>query len=227
MGSLSKFKSNKHVLCRIILVLLLSCTPYSTNLSSCHSSSNILQSPPSVSTTFSLRSLVLDGYFEFDNLSYAAKDFGGSYHFLPSAVLHLKSVADVSATIKHVFELGTFSELTVAARGRGHSLQGQAQEHKGVVIQMESIKSHKMRVHTGKNPSVDVPGGELWINILYETLKHGLAPKSWTDYLHLTIGGTLSNGGISGQAFLHGPQIDNVQELEVVTVLEIPFAPNR
>lgn len=48
-------------------------------------------------------------------------------------------------------------------------------------------------------------------------MKYGLTPKSWTDYLHLTVGGTLSNAGISGQAFRHGPQISNVYQLEVVT----------
>ncbi|KAI4323494.1 hypothetical protein L6164_023092 [Bauhinia variegata] len=47
--------------------------------------------------------------------------------------------------------------------------------------------------------------------------KDGLAPRSWTDYLHLTVGGTLSNAGISGQAFRHGPQISNVEQLEIVT----------
>jgi cytokinin dehydrogenase len=31
------------------------------------------------------------------------------------------------------------------------------------------------------------------------------------------VGGTLSNAGISGQAFHHGPQISNVYELDVVT----------
>lgn len=74
-----------------------------------------------------------------------------------------------------------------------------------------------MHFHTGEQAYVDVSGGELWINILIESLRHGLAPKSWTDYLHLTVGGTLSNAGISGQAFRHGPQIDNVYQLEVVT----------
>ncbi|KAJ6306415.1 hypothetical protein OIU78_021684 [Salix suchowensis] len=64
---------------------------------------------------------------------------------------------------------------------------------------------------------VDVWGGELWIDVLRSTLEHGLAPKSWTDYLYLSVGGTLSNGGISGQAFNHGPQISNVYELDVVT----------
>ncbi|KAE9465906.1 hypothetical protein C3L33_02170, partial [Rhododendron williamsianum] len=112
--------------------------------------------------------------------------------------------------------MGSTSDLTVAARGHAHSLQGQAQAHQGVVINMESLKQ-EMYFHKGEFPYVDVSGGELWINILHESLKHGLAPKSWTDYLHLTVGGTLSNAGVSGQAFRHGPQINNVYRLEVVT----------
>lgn len=82
---------------------------------------------------------------------------------------------------------------------------------------MESLGGAQMYFHTGETPYVDVFGGHLWINVLHESLKHGLAPKSWTDYLHLTVGGTLSNAGISGQAFRHGPQINNVYQLEVVT----------
>lgn len=113
--------------------------------------------------------------------------------------------------------MGPTSQLTVAARGHGHSLHGQAQADQGIVINMESLTSPKIHVHAGNSPYVDVSGGELWINILHETLKLGLAPKSWTDYLHLSVGGTLSNAGISGQAFRHGPQINNVYQLEVVT----------
>ncbi|KAJ0100192.1 hypothetical protein Patl1_20433 [Pistacia atlantica] len=124
---------------------------------------------------------------------------------------------DISSTIKHIYHMGYASELTVAARGHGHSLQGQSQTQGGVVINMESLQEPLMEVHPLELPYVDVSGGELWINILHETLKHGLSPKSWTDYLYLTVGGTLSNAGISGQAFLHGPQINNVYQLEVVT----------
>ncbi|KAK4404821.1 Cytokinin dehydrogenase 1 [Sesamum angolense] len=94
---------------------------------------------------------------------------------MPLAVLHPKSVSDISSIIKYIFDLGLSSELTVAARGHGHSLEAKHRHTKG------------------------------------------LAPKSWTDYLHLTVGGTLSNAGISGQAFQHGPQINNVYQLEVVT----------
>ncbi|KAK1258199.1 Cytokinin dehydrogenase 9 [Acorus gramineus] len=74
-----------------------------------------------------------------------------------------------------------------------------------------------MQVHVGESPYIDVSSGELWINVLHESLKHGLAPKSWTDYLYLTVGGTLSNAGVSGQTFRHGPQINNVRNLEIVT----------
>ncbi|XP_009590336.1 cytokinin dehydrogenase 6-like [Nicotiana tomentosiformis] len=165
----------------------------------------------------SLKALHLEGHITFENNEFAARDFGNQIHVHPLAVVHPKSVADISEIIKHVWQMGPSSELTVAARGHGHSLQGQAQARRGVIINMESFQGQGMQVHRGQFPYVDVSAGELWINILHETLKYGLAPKSWTDYLHLTVGGTLSNAGISGQAFRHGPQISNVHQLEVVT----------
>lgn len=63
----------------------------------------------------------------------------------------------------------------------------------------------------------DVEGAFLWIEVLNKTLELGLTPVSWTDYLYLTVGGTLSNGGISGQTFRYGPQISNVLEMDVIT----------
>ncbi|KAA8537296.1 hypothetical protein F0562_027017 [Nyssa sinensis] len=165
----------------------------------------------------SLKTLPIDGHFSFDDIHQAARDFGNRYQYFPLAVLHPKSVSDIATTITHIWQMGPGSELTLAARGHGHSLEGQAQAHRGIVINMESLRGPEMQVYTGKFPYVDVPGGELWIKVLHESLKHGLAPKSWTDYLHLSVGGTLSNAGISGQAFRHGPQISNVHQLEVVT----------
>lgn len=64
---------------------------------------------------------------------------------------------------------------------------------------------------------VDAGGEQLWVDVLMACLEEGLAPVSWTDYLYLTVGGTLSNGGISGQTFRYGPQICNVHELDVIT----------
>lgn len=165
----------------------------------------------------SLSKMRFDGNLCFNNIEYAAKDFGNRYHLMPSAVLRPRSVSDISSIIKYIFDLGLNSELTVAARGHGHSLEGQAQAHQGIVVTMESLPLPETSFHMGKRPYVDVSAGQLWIDVLNHSLEHGLTPKSWTDYLHLTVGGTLSNAGISGQAFRHGPQINNVYQLEVVT----------
>ncbi|KAL5056613.1 hypothetical protein RYX36_037295 [Vicia faba] len=192
------------------IALFLSCI-IATRFNLCLSNSNI---------PFSLKTLPLEGHLSFDetSLNKASTDFGNRYQYHPVAVLHPNSVSDIATTIKHVFHMGPSSHLTVAARGHGHSLQGQSQTHGGVVIKMESLKQSEMQIHVGNfTPYVDVSGGELWINILHETLRYGLAPRSWTDYLHLTVGGTLSNAGVSGQAFKHGPQISNVQQLQIVT----------
>lgn len=188
-----------------VLLLLCLCCMLAVSLSAL---------PPS-----SLLAIQLHGHFSFEGNEFAATDFGNHFHFLPWAVLHPKKVSDIAATMKHVWQMGPASGMTVAARGHGHSLMGQAQAPQGLVINMESLAGLEMQVHKGNSPYVDAPAGELWINVLHECLKHGLAPKSWTDYLHLTVGGTLSNAGISGQAFRHGPQISNVHQLEVITGL--------
>lgn len=158
--------------------------------------------------------LAFDGRMDSFNTHLVAGDFGNLDRHLPAAVLHPGSVTDIAKLVKSVYELSPHSKLTVAARGHGHSIHGQAQALNGVVIEMRTLRG----IHVDRdNAYVDVRGGELWIDVLHATLREGLAPKSWTDYLYLSVGGTLSNGGISGQAFQHGPQISNVQRLEVVT----------
>lgn len=142
----------------------------------------------------------------------ASRDFGGMRSAEPLAVLHPASAEDVSRLVKSAHGFG------VSARGHGHSINGQSMTADGVVIQMSGSRGSPAQPRVSeKLMYVDVWGGELWIDVLRSTLEYGLAPKSWTDYLYLSVGGTLSNAGISGQAFNHGPQISNVYELDVVT----------
>ncbi|CAJ2671543.1 unnamed protein product [Trifolium pratense] len=211
---------SKHVISLFIKIIILLIFSFILNRadSGCNNSvtTSLVPIPP-YEILLILQSQSLDGHLSLKDNEGAAKDFGNIHHFPPLAVLHPKTVSDISRTVKYIFEKGTDSEVKIAARGHGHSLQGQAQAHQGLVISMESLRSPEMKIQTGEFPFVDVSAGELWINILHETLQYGLAPKSWTDYLHLTVGGTLSNAGVSGQAFRHGPQINNIFQLEVVT----------
>ncbi|CAI8600054.1 unnamed protein product [Vicia faba] len=132
------------------------------------------------------------------------------------AVVRPASADDVVRVVKAAYNRPPFA---VSARGHGHSINGQADTRmKGVVIEMGRGSRVNFLPRVYENEMyVDVWGGELWIHVLKATLEYGLAPMSWTDYLYLSVGGTLSNAGISGQTFNHGPQISNVFELDVVT----------
>ena len=93
----------------------------------------------------------------------------------------------------------------------------------GVVVNMTSLgnRLNGSGIIVSSDSSLgsyaDVGGEQLWIDVLNRTLQYGLSPVSWVDYLYLTVGGTLSNAGISGQSFRFGPQISNVYELDVIT----------
>jgi cytokinin dehydrogenase len=140
--------------------------------------------------------------------SRAGRDFGHLVHERPRAVLMPGSVSDVEMMLRHCRGHG----LPVAARGQGHTTGGQAQVAGGLVIDMGALRD--IRVH---QDSVVVQAGARWSDVLRATLPDGLTPPVLTDYLDLSVGGTLSAGGIGGTTGRHGAQVDNVLELEVVT----------
>ncbi|XP_072953672.1 cytokinin dehydrogenase 11 [Typha angustifolia] len=146
----------------------------------------------------------------------AAADFGGMVRSSPAVALRPATASDVAQVIRLA---ASSQRLTVAARGNGHSVAGQAMAGGGVVLDMRAVGPASMElVRVGGAAYADVSGGALWEEVLDWGVKnYRLSPVSWTDYLDLTVGGTLSNGGISGQAFKHGPQISNVAEMEIVT----------
>ncbi|KAL0337282.1 UNVERIFIED_CONTAM: Cytokinin dehydrogenase 3 [Sesamum calycinum] len=156
---------------------------------------------------------------DLDAVTAASNDYGNLVHEPPSAVLYPSSVQEIVDLIKLSNNCST--PFTVAARGRGHSVRGQAMAGGGVVVEMAALSRNGGGIRVSWSPSLgyyaDVGGEEIWADVLRVGLEHGLAPVSWTDYLYLTVGGTLSNAGISGQSFLHGPQISNVLELDVIT----------
>ncbi|XP_052210868.1 cytokinin dehydrogenase 7 [Diospyros lotus] len=147
--------------------------------------------------------------------SVASKDFGGLRAVKPLAFVRPAGAEDVAKVVKAAART---SNLTVAARGNGHSINGQAMAEGGLVVDMTSLEDAIQVVRFDGAYYADVSGGALWADVLRRCIAdHGMAPRSWTDYLGLTVGGTLSNAGVSGQAFRYGPQTSNVSELEVVT----------
>ncbi|KAI3724808.1 hypothetical protein L1987_64575 [Smallanthus sonchifolius] len=147
----------------------------------------------------------------------ASSDFGKLLQQTPNAVFHPSSVSDIVRLVKSSYTAS--SPFKIAARGHGHSVGGQAMAKDGVVVEMGSLINGGIRVCGSESLGfyADVGGEQLWIDVLRATMEHGLAPGSWTDYTYLSVGGTLSNAGISGQSFRYGPQISIVLEMDVIT----------
>ena len=152
----------------------------------------------------------LDGDLRTDpaSLEQAADDFGHLVRRPPVAVLRPGSVDDVVAMIRHCRR----HRLPVAARGAGHSAFGQAQADRGLVIDMTPLS----RVRIAGDAAI-ADAGARWSQVLRASLAHGLTPPVLTDHLDLSVGGTLTVGGVGGTTHRHGMQVDNVLELEVVT----------
>uniref|UniRef100_A0ACD5VW79 Uncharacterized protein n=1 Tax=Avena sativa TaxID=4498 RepID=A0ACD5VW79_AVESA len=166
-----------------------------------------------------IRALIRD---DAEATALASSDFGNmSLHVdLPAAVLYPSCPGDIAALLRA--SCARASPFPVSARGCGHSIRGQASAPGAVVVDMPSLgrlaggSASRLSVSVDGR-YIDAGGEQLWVDVLHASIAHGLTPRSWTDYLHLTVGGTLSNAGISGQAYRHGPQISNVQELDVIT----------
>jgi cytokinin dehydrogenase len=152
----------------------------------------------------------LDGSLVVDpsSLAHAADDYGHIVHRVPLAVLRPGSVADVQKLVRFANRHG----LTVAMRGQGHSTYGQAQAS-GVVIDSSTLAA----IHRVGADHVVVDAGVRWLELIKAVLARGLTPPVATDYLGLSVGGTLSVGGIGGATSHHGLLVDNVLSLEVVT----------
>jgi cytokinin dehydrogenase len=152
----------------------------------------------------------LDGELLTDEASRAARgaDLGNIIFNTPKAVLRPASIDDVAKMVKFCSERG----IDVAARGQGHATHGQAQARAGLVIDMSSMQ----QIHQIGSGFAIVDGGCTW-RILLEAALPSQTPPVLTGFIGLSIGGTLSMGGISGMAYDKGVQVQHVFELTVVT----------
>jgi len=139
----------------------------------------------------------------------AAQDFGRLVHKQPRAVFRPTSSADIASLIRWAGSRG----LKVAARGQGHSIYGRALTEDGIVIDMNSIST----IRPVLTDRIVVEAGATWRSVLEATLAQGLTPPVLTNYLGLSIGGTIAVGGIGARSSRHGMQTDQIIELGVIT----------
>jgi len=139
-----------------------------------------------------------------------AVDQGNIVHRTPGAVLKPGSVRDIGAMIQYCGR----RDIPVAVRGQGHTMFGDAL-CAGLVIENRQLS----RIHSIGPEGADVDTGVLWRDLVAAAFEQRLRPPVLTGYTELTVGGTLSVGGVgalSGGSD-SGLQVDHVSRLHVVT----------
>lgn len=127
---------------------------------------------------------------------------------VPAAVLRPGSAQDVARVVGYCRRHG----IPIAARGLGNTTGGQSLVPGGVVVDATALTG----VRAVGPDRATVGAGTTWLELARAAAGHGLAIPAATGYLGLTVGGTLSVGGIP-PAVASGAQVDHVHELEVVT----------
>ena len=139
----------------------------------------------------------------------SSSDTGGLVSRRPGAVLRPRSRDDVIEMIRFCRDEG----IPVTPRGQGHTMFGQSLSDGGVVIDMSSFCA----IRAVSSDRIVVDAGATWKDVLQATTAVGLTPPVLTTYQGLSVGGTLSVGGIGAASYKRGAQVDHVIELEVVT----------
>ncbi|MFF7995005.1 FAD-binding protein [Kitasatospora xanthocidica] len=151
-----------------------------------------------------------------------SSDFGHLVRSEPRAVLRPGSVRDVQRVVafarRHRIPVAVNGQsgdvAQVGAAGlESHSSYGQAGAAGGIAVDARGL-SRVVSVRPGR---AVVEAGATWAQVVEAGLAVGWVPPCLTDYLHLSVGGTLSVGGIGGGVQRFGLQADRVLELEVVT----------
>ena len=161
----------------------------------------------------------LDGVLETYSATAAnfSKDFGELVTGAPRAVLRPGSVQDISRIITWARR----NRLTLAMNGQSgtdgdlesHSSYGQALVPGGIAVDQRKLD----RIHYISGNRAWVDSGVTIRQLTEAALAQGLTTVGVTDYLHLSIGGVISVGGIGGQVQKVGLFCDTVEAIEIVT----------
>lgn len=151
----------------------------------------------------------LDGELVVDEagVEEVSRDAGRYLRRTPRAVLRPGSVRDIQAMVKFCERHG----VPVAPRGLANTTHGQGLVD-GLLIDMRSLNT----IHEIRDDRAVVDAGVDWLTLTNAAHERGLTPPALTGFLGLSLGGTLSLGGIP-PAIQSGGQVDSVLELEVVT----------
>jgi hypothetical protein len=109
--------------------------------------------------------------------------------------------------------LGSGQPLTL--RGAGHSCDGQTVTD-GDILVTYAPETAAQQVRDLGDGLIEVPAGMSWYGLERHLNRRGAAIPVLPDYLHMSVGGTLSVGGIGIGSVSYGMQVDHVERIQLI-----------
>ncbi|MFF0453748.1 FAD-binding protein [Nocardia africana] len=109
--------------------------------------------------------------------------------------------------------LGSGRPLTL--RGSGHSCDGQTVSDAELLVTY-APETAAQQVRDLGDGLFEVPAGASWYGLERYLNRHGRAVPVLPNYLHMSVGGTLSVGGIGIDSVRAGMQIDHVERIQLI-----------
>lgn len=174
----------------------------------------------------------LISYLDKNNIPYTcdqeqlrsfSRNYGGPFS-LPQVVVSPK-------TLKNIIDLVVYAnnkKIPIAVKGFGHSTGKQNEVAQGILIDIRSYsRIHGLSQDKTGASRIHIDAGASWKELLDYTLDFHLMPYVFTDWLWLTLGGTVSMGGIGANSFRYGLQSDHLTAATVISKLGEPFAVDK
>lgn len=138
-----------------------------------------------------------------------SRDFGRMTTKVPDGVARPTSIEDTQNIVCGAARAG----IPLAIRGGGHSQGGQCLTDRGIVVDTSLLD----RVQPLGPNLVRVGGGARWGAVVDALRGTKRLPPVLTDVADVTVGGTLSAGGLGTTSHRYGLQIGQVDQIDVVT----------
>ena len=136
-------------------------------------------------------------------------DFSHILRKVPLLVVRVTCEEDVI----HVMKTALSADVPVTVRGAGKSCHGQSLNEGGILI--ENFLP-EFPVKFIDDNCVEVNTRSRWYELERALNKAGRSAPVLTDYLYLSVGGTLSVGGIGVDSILHGFQVDQLKSVRLI-----------
>ncbi len=138
-----------------------------------------------------------------------AFDFGRMVRRVPDAVATPVSAEEVANLVRSARRGG----IQLAIRGGGHSQGAQSLTDRGVVLDTTNLD----RVQPVGPGLVRAQGGAQWGTVVDALKGARRLPRVLVDIGEATVGGTLAAAGLGTTSHRYGAQVEQVEQLEVVT----------